>query len=246
MPGISLTARRLGCAAAVVAYATGGTTHASVVMNSTRYVYAADAKEITVKVSNVGKLPALMQAWIDDGNNASTPEHIDVPFNLTPPISRLEAGKSQTLRVSYTGGVLPNDRESQFWINVLEVPPKPQDSGDTSKMQLAFRYRLKLFYRPKGLAGSADLAPEKLVWRRGADGVLGVDNPTPFYVTLNEARVSVAGDDIEIEPFAIAPNAHVDVKPAKPVPTADRVEVHYRSINDYGGFVPHTKAIKSP
>ncbi|SFW70573.1 hypothetical protein [Luteibacter sp. UNCMF366Tsu5.1] len=40
MPGISLTARRLGCAAAVVAYATGGTTQASVVMNSTRYVYS--------------------------------------------------------------------------------------------------------------------------------------------------------------------------------------------------------------
>jgi len=40
MPGISLTARRLGCAAAVVAYAIGGAAHASVVMNSTRYVYS--------------------------------------------------------------------------------------------------------------------------------------------------------------------------------------------------------------
>ena len=246
MPGIPFTARRLGWVAAVAAYAAGDITHASVVMNSTRYVYAADAKEITVKVSNVGKLPALMQAWIDDGKTTSTPEHLDVPFNLTPPISRIEAGRSQTLRVSYTGGALPNDRESQFWLNVLEVPPKPQDGGETNKMQLAFRYRLKLFYRPKGLAGSATLAAEKLVWRRGADGTLAVDNPSPFYVTLNEARISVAGGDIELEPFAIAPNEHLDVKAAKPVPAAGRLDVHYRSINDYGGFMPQTKAIESP
>jgi len=40
MPGIPFTARRLGWAAAVAAYAAGDIAHASVVMNSTRYVYS--------------------------------------------------------------------------------------------------------------------------------------------------------------------------------------------------------------
>jgi P pilus assembly chaperone PapD len=221
-------------------------TQASVVMNSTRYVYNATAKEITVKVSNVGKLPVLTQAWIDDGDEKSTPEHVDVPFNLTPPIARVEVGKSQTLRISYTGGNLPADRESQFWLNVLEVPPKPADDVAVSKMQLAFRYRLKVFYRPKGLAGSAEFSPDKLTWTRTADGGLSVSNPTAFHVTLNDVRLTIDGKDTEIEPFAVAPLATAQPKPASPLTQGARIEVHYQSINDYGGFVPHSKTVATP
>lgn len=237
------TIRKAGRAAYVVAVAlaASGAAQATVVMNSTRYVYAADAKEITVKVSNVGKLPALTQAWIDNGDAKATPEHVDVPFNLTPPIARVEAGKSQTLRISYTGGPLPADRESLFWINVLEVPPKPV-ADDTNKIQLAFRYRLKLFYRPTGLAGSADSAADKLAWRHEAGGGLTISNPTPYHVTLNEVRVN----GIEVEPFSVPPLGTVTATPAQAVPSGADTRVAYKSINDYGGFVPHSKTVEGP
>lgn len=225
-----------------------GTSSASagVVMNATRYIYGADAREITVKVSNNGKLPVLTQAWIDDGDASSTPEHVNVPFNLTPPIARVEAGKSQTLRISHTGGMMPADRESQYWINVLEVPPKAEDTKAANKMQLAFRYRLKLFYRPEGLPGSSAAAPEKLAWTRAAEGGLLVTNPSAFHVTLNDVRMDVAGQEVSVEPFAVAPFASTTRKLELVLPASGEVKVHYQSINDYGGFATYDKTVGSP
>jgi P pilus assembly chaperone PapD len=223
-----------------------GGVSAGVVMNATRYIYDANAKEITVKVSNNGKLPVLTQAWIDDGDARSTPEHVNVPFNLTPPIARVESGKSQTLRISHTGGAMPGDRESQYWINVLEVPPKAENTEASNKMQLAFRYRLKLFYRPNGLPGSAAAAPDKMSWTRAADGGLSVSNPSAYHVTLNDVRLEVDGHDMSIEPFAIAPFASTVRKLDKALPSAGEIKLHYQSINDYGGFATYDKTVGSP
>ncbi|WP_431223071.1 fimbrial biogenesis chaperone [Serratia sp. L9] len=50
---------------------------------------------------------------------------------------------------------------------------------------MAFRTRVKLFYRPANLSGEANDAPEKLQWSYVAGGVK-VKNPTPFYVSFTE------------------------------------------------------------
>ncbi len=215
---------------------------AGVVMNATRYVYQAGEREIAVKLTNKGTLPVLAQAWIDDGDARSTPEHVDVPFNLTPPISRVESGKSQTLRISFTEGTVPDDRESQFWLNVLEVPPKAESTGDANTIQLAFRYRLKLFYRPKGLKGSAAAAAENLSWGLSRDGILSVTNHSDYHVSLNELRLVSGSETMEAEPLSIAPHASLSPPLPKPLKAA-RVDVRYQSINDYGGFVPHSTTI---
>lgn len=213
---------------------------ATVVMNGTRFVYRSGEKEIVVKVSNVGKLPALTQAWLDDGDANAKPEMVDVPFNVTPPIARVEVGKSQTLRVAYTDGDLPGDRESQFWLNILEVPPKAEATDDDAgQMQLAFRYRLKLFYRPKGLVGSPDAAAESLAWTQG-DGRISVSNPSAFHVTVNEAKLTFDGKDVEVEPFAVGPHGAYVIPNTADIVPGSRVHIGFQTINDYGGFVEHS------
>ncbi|MET4675258.1 MULTISPECIES: fimbrial biogenesis chaperone [unclassified Luteibacter] len=215
---------------------------AGVVMNATRYIYNAGDREISVRLTNKGSLPVLTQAWIDDGDARSTPEHVDVPFNLTPPIARVESGRSQTLRIAFTDGTLPEGRESQFWLNVLEVPPKAADGSEGNTMQLAFRYRLKLFYRPKGLKGSPARAAEALTWTRSPEGTLAVSNASPFYVALNELRLTTPSGEVEAEPLSIAPHASVTPPLPKALPPG-RLDIHYQSINDYGGFVAHSTTI---
>ncbi|RDL19866.1 pili/flagellar assembly PapD-like chaperone [Serratia fonticola] len=69
-------------------------------------------------------------------------------------MNRVETGKGQTLRISYAGGALPMDKESVFWLNVLEVPAKSQATTGENRLQMAFRPRIKLFFRPKGLDGN--------------------------------------------------------------------------------------------
>lgn len=46
---------------------------------------------------------------------------------------------------------LPQDRESLFYLNVIDIPPdNPARSGNLLK--LAMQNRIKLFYRPQGIA----------------------------------------------------------------------------------------------
>src|SRR5471030_1759277 len=97
---------------------------ASIVITGTRVIYPSTEKEVTVKLNNVGVSPVLVQSWIDNGDVNAKPENISVPFILTPPINRVEQGKGQTLRINYTGTPLPVNKESVFWLNVLEIPAK--------------------------------------------------------------------------------------------------------------------------
>ncbi|WP_313065229.1 fimbria/pilus periplasmic chaperone [Paraburkholderia sp. LEh10] len=98
---------------------------ASVVVAGTRVVYDAMDTEVTLKLSNVGTSPALTQVWLDKGDAREDPSKLDLPFVLTPPLARIDPDKSQTIRISYTGEAMPEDRESLLWFNLLEVPPKP-------------------------------------------------------------------------------------------------------------------------
>ncbi|MCA8293766.1 fimbria/pilus periplasmic chaperone [Burkholderia sp. AU30198] len=174
---------------------------ASVTLSGTRVVFSANEKEVTVQLANDGKLPALVQTWIDHGDELASPDRIDVPFVITPTVFRLEAGRGQTLRIFYTGEPLPADKESLFWLNVLDVPPKAAADDDRNRLQIAFRTRVKLMYRPEGLPGNATDAPGRLVWSLAADAkhgiVLKAANPTPYVVNLGGVALRANGATFE-------------------------------------------------
>ncbi len=120
-------------------------------------IFPAKEGEVTVRLTNQNATPALIEAWIDSGDPQSTPDKVHTPFLITPPLFRMEPNHDQSLRILFTHSEqpLPTDRESVFWLNVLEVPPKPSGPQfqDKNYLQLAIRSRLKLFYRPAGLPG---------------------------------------------------------------------------------------------
>lgn len=140
---------------------------ANVTIIGTRVIYPATEKEVTVRLDNRGNQPALVQAWIDDGKMDQAVDKINVPFVILPPVFRMEANKGQTLRIISTGNKLPTDRESIFWLNVLDIPPKDKSLANKNQLQMAIRSRIKLFYRPAGLnAEDANKSASGLVWRK--------------------------------------------------------------------------------
>ncbi|MEN5424992.1 fimbria/pilus periplasmic chaperone [Stenotrophomonas pennii] len=168
--------------------------HAGVVIAGTRVVYPAQEKEVTVSLQNAGQRPALVQLWIDDGDQDTPPELAKAPFVVTPPLLRMEGGDKQAMRIRFAGPAQPTDRESVFWLNMLEIPPSSDSSEE--RLELAFRSRIKLFYRPAGLPGDAETAHRQLRWslQRGAQGVsLQVDNPTPWHVSFADVGLRVGG-----------------------------------------------------
>ena len=217
-----------------------GAANASVLIAGTRVVFPAEDGEVTVRLSNDNNHPALVEAWIDNGDPKSTPDKVNVPFLITPPLFRMEAHKDQNLRIIATPAQLPADRESLFWLNVLEIPPKPtaEEAGGQNILQFAIRSRLKLFYRPAHLPGDAQTAPGQVTWKAVADGqgyALEVRNPTPYHVTIIKLSLDVDGksfsaDSGMVDPFS---SQRLKVKDLTTMP-ATGTSVAYEIVNDYG------------
>ena len=77
--------------------------------------------------------------------------------------------------------------------------------GVATGWQLAFRSRIKVFFRPPNLPYGVEAAPDKLQWCRvpTAQGlVLEVFNPTPYHVTFERIEVHAPGQRHVREPAA--------------------------------------------
>jgi chaperone protein EcpD len=216
--------------------------HASVVIATTRVIYHAQERETTVKLTNEGKAPALTQVWLDTGDPSAAPASIKVPFTVTPPVTRIDAGKGQTLRILYTGEALPKDKESVFWLNVLEIPPKPRaEHGDTSKLQLAFRSRIKLFFRPADLKGTAEESPAQVKWRlvqSGTQPKVEAINPTAYHVSFAQFSVADGGKSATFDDGGmVGPGETKQFALKGELSSGADLKVRYQAINDYGGSI---------
>ena len=229
----SLKAFQVCTLAATVLLSTS--TLASIVISGTRVIYPSDAKEVSVKISNAGPSPVLLQSWLDSGDANAKPAAIKVPFVLTPPMNRVEGGKGQTLRISHTGGSLPMDKESVFWLNVLEVPAKSQAKADENRLQMAFRTRIKLFYRPAGLEGNANEAANAVTWSRQGNKVQAT-NPTPYYVSF--VNLSVNGKKLDGAMIAPRESKTLDL----PGNAGSKITGSF--VNDYGAVNPFDAVVK--
>lgn len=208
---------------------------ASVILDGTRVIYPASKKEITAKVTNQNAAPVLIQSWIDNGNNTDDATQ-NIPFVLTPPINRIDAGKAQTLRISYLGSpALPQDRESVFWLNVLEVPTKAQAEDSVSKLNIAFRTRVKMFYRPDNLEGKPEDAMANLKWAMKGNGV-NITNPSKYYVSIVTIDFISGGKEAKVKSKMIAPGA-TEFQEIQAKDITSISQLSYTAVNDYGGYV---------
>lgn len=234
------------CAALALLCLPAATVHASVVIGTTRVVLPAKSGEATVRLSNKSAQPALVEAWVDSGDVRSTPDSANAPFLITPPLFRIEPHKDQSLRILFIADSkpLPTDRESLFWLNVLEIPPKPGGAAaDKNTLQFAIRSRLKLFYRPSHLPGDSLKAPDRLAFKAvaGSHGVaLDIHNPTPYFITISKLAFGqnvrpIAEAEGMVAPFG---TLHMPLKTIAHAPSAGTV-VTFTTINDYGAGDMH-------
>ncbi len=75
---------------------------ADIVISGTRVVYKSEQKNVNVRLENKGNNPLLVQSWLDTGDDNAEPGSITVPFTATPPVSRIDAKRGQTIKLMYT------------------------------------------------------------------------------------------------------------------------------------------------
>lgn len=188
--------------------AIAGPATAAVTLQGTRVVYDASEGATTISTNNQGERPALIQVWLDDGDENAKAGSQKLPFVLSPTTRRIDAGGSQNFRLTHVaaaGPALPADRESVLYFNLLDVPPKAEGRAGSSFLQFAVRTRVKLFYRPQGLQGSLADAAAGLTWRMtssNGEPALEVRNPSQFHITFDKITLPVGAI---LKPPMIAP-----------------------------------------
>jgi chaperone protein EcpD len=235
---------------AAIFFACATAAHAAVVIAGTRVVFPAPARDVSLKVENKGKEPALVQAWIDDGDEASSPSTARAPFAITPPVFRIDPGQAHTLRIVHAGDDTPREKEKLYWLNVLEIPPKPSDAEGKNILQFAFRHRLKLFHRPKGLSMPPERAVPSLRWSIEAEAgkaQLRVDNASPYHVSFNAIGVSpavTASGSHALGGGMVGPGASARFSLPDAASRLRDMKVDFVTINDFGAAIPGSAAVE--
>lgn len=199
---------------------------AAVALDRTRVIFDGGQKSMSVNVRNDNTtLPYLAQSWVEDADG----HKIQSPLMALPPLQRMEPGAKSLVKIQLAPGAgakLPQDRESLFYFNLREIPPKSQKAN---VLQLALQTRVKLFYRPAGLVqkGATSETPwqEQVTLTRQGDRWQAT-NPTPYYITL------VADGSVDMKPVMVAPKSSADLG-VRAGALGSQPKLAY--INDWGG-----------
>ncbi|EBV5086535.1 molecular chaperone [Salmonella enterica subsp. enterica serovar Minnesota] len=199
---------------------------AAVSLDRTRAIFPGGSKSISLNIANENKqVPYLAQAWLEDvrGKKITTG-----PLVVTPPVQRLEPGAKSMVRVMAPGAaVLPQDRESLFYFNLREIPPK---SDKANVLQIALQTRIKLFYRPASIVKAPGAVWQDQLVLTTLPGGYRIDNPTPYYITvigMGGGEKQTAGS--KFDAVMVAPKSGVSVS------SGHWSTPHLTYINDYGG-----------
>lgn len=218
--------------AGLLATVLAGEALAAFTLNGTRFIYEEGKKSISLEVSNSTDETYGGQVWIDNVSHSRD----DVFIVPSPPFFKVDAKGKQIVRLMNANPALPKDRESLFWLNVQEVPPKPK-SSEGSQLAIAMNTQVKLIYRPKVLSEGRKDAEKQLTFI-GRDGTVWLKNPTPYYFAVTS--VFSGGREVTLSKEAqkslslLAPYSEVNTG-VKSLSGKLSVE----AINDWGGVQRH-------
>lgn len=207
--------------------------HAGVVIYGTRIIYPEKNREVLVQLMNQSKNASLIQAWIDDGNTTIAPEKIQVPFILTPPVSCVAGGSGQQLKIRKMPNNLPHNKESLFYLNVLDIPPNNPQNAGKNKIKLALQNRIKLLWRPSGIAPVDKKSLSQLNIKK-KNNAISINNETANWITVTTIKaqnVKVNNESILLPPFS---NNDITLK------NNNASEYELTVVDDYGNNI-HSK-----
>lgn len=211
---------------AVILALTTCSAYAGTQIGATRVVYLEGKKESSVTINNKDASPYLIKSWIENfGTTAGT------YFMVTPPLFRIDENQQNVIRIFKTNSQLPTDKESLFFLNVTSIPASNGEE-DRNTLQIAVRTKMKLIYRPKGLADNVpeDFA-QKLTWTTSA-GTITAKNSSPYF--MNFAQITLNGKVVPMAERNYVPPMSTSTYEL-PSKSTTGGTVEWSIINDFGG-----------
>ena len=209
----------------------------------TRVIYPGGSEFTTVEASNddKGKYYGL-ETWTQAANLKNPSQlisnSIDHTFMVSPKFTTVAPQGNTFLRIIKLPNVkLPQDRESLFYLTFQEAPPKlninqfiPTKKASTGAvLQIVLSIKIKLIYRPKGLARlSAAAIKGKLSMRSTEQGLL-IYNNSPYIITAVDmlSKKQIIMD----QPVIFLPFTSTYVKDAATTKLSAPIMMHYLDDN---------------
>ena len=205
---------------------------ASVVMTGTRIIYPAQTREKSVQLRNMDNQPYIVQVETDKGQKNSATE--DGDFVVTPQIFRMEPNAGQSVRLMYVGKNLPQDREAVFYMNFTQLPATKTASQSANQLVLSITNRVKIFYRPQGIAGRQEDTAKNLTFRLDGKNIQ-VTNPGGYYAVVRRASLFIQGREVRLaDTKMVAPKSSSEWTPSVPVKNLKGARLKLTLVNDYG------------
>ena len=139
--------------------------HAGIVIYGTRIIYPAEHKEVMVQLMNQGNRSSL------------------------PPVAKIWANSGQQVKIKIMPNKLPTNKESIFYLNVLDIPPNSPEQEGKNALKFAMQNRIKLFYRPAGIAPVNKVTFKKLLVNRSGNGLV-IKNDSANWVTISDVKAN--------------------------------------------------------
>ncbi len=220
-------------------------TNASVTMIGTRIIYPAESASVNAEFSNNNTFPYAVQVWIDSGDEESTPATAKAPFVAAPALFRIMPGSGQVLRLAYSGEKnLPQDRESVFYFNFLQIPPANLDKDSEQKRNsvlVMLKNRVKVFYRPQSLTKKIRNNKDNIKVTASQIGdkiIVNINNTSPFFVSLVNVNIKSENKKYNRSADMLAPFSQDEITFER-LPSMKNYSVVLTSINDQGAYVNH-------
>lgn len=203
-------------------------------LGRTRVIYDANKKEASLPLINSEKeLPWLIQSWVLNADNKTR-----APFIITPPLFRLDPKSEQTLRIMKSENITQTNVESLYYLIVRMIPASDRQNQQSNVLNIIYKTQIKLFYRPKGLEGSADDACKNLHFSQSGKQ-LTIENTSHFYTVFSSLTLGSS----KVQADMVAPQSSVTLPLNAPIATSS---ASWHCINDYGGeTVAYTAALSS-
>lgn len=206
---------------------------AGVSITGTRIIFPSNQQSVTVQLNNTVERPALVQAWLDDGDPRQIPEAEKIPFIVMPPLTKISANRGQMIRlIAKDTTLLKQDRENLYWFNLLDIPPGVSEDA-LNTLQISIRSRIKVFYRPVNLIMTQEKAFSSVQFQYvESNKSIVVNNPSPYYLSFFDVELATNKEtksytkDLMVAPYS-SETFHPDIS-FKPT------GLTYKLINDYG------------
>lgn len=207
-------------------------------MLKTRIIYPSNSRFETLNLKNNGDVPYIMQIWTDVNNPNSTPNSADGPFVVQPTIFRIDPHTGRHVNLIFTGKNLPQDRESLFYLNLVQIPPH-HSNLKSNRLAILIRHRIKIFYRPASLDSDIANVEKQIKFSNVTTAGIEINNNSPYHLSLSSLMAEgTSGQKVNFVPTMISPfsNKKTAVKSGDVV-NFNPINIVFSYISDLGGKV---------